>query len=270
MTAPAPELSPEECYARAVDHLGAGRIDRAIKLLQVASLKAPHDGRYREALREAKAMLADQAHQIDPEALYQQAQGILAEGGDSSQAVKLLKIARARAPGEARYREALEQLQKARQPQKTALEEQGARLSQEAADDVSDADNPDLPHPRAAAPNTSRRSVLLALLLILCFSVGTAGVSLWRYAAQSIPPEPYQTLLPAVVRARAVGEPLRNELILTITEDAWQKMPPDARDLAARGVLRRAQQDDFVIVYLYSTEQRLLATAHPERIYFPE
>ena len=276
----AEELTPEDCYARALDHLTAGRTERAITLLQVAALKAPHASRYREALREAEALLAEAPAPdlaLDPEALLAEAQAILANGGDTDKALKLLKIARAKAPSEPRYREALEALQRSRQPAPapapaaqpaSTLERQGERLSQAAAADLERTDATTAESAaRAGAP---ARSILLPLLLILVVSMGLAGVVTWRNAAQRVPIAPSQELLPGATSARAEGSPLRNELILTVPAAAWAALPAASREATARSLLRRAQQDDFMIVYIYSPEQRLLATAHPERVYLPE
>ena len=55
------DLTPEECFERAMKLLKRGKTDKAIKLLQIATLRAPGDARYREALQTARSLLESKA-----------------------------------------------------------------------------------------------------------------------------------------------------------------------------------------------------------------
>ncbi len=50
------EVTPEQCFERAMKLVERGKLDKAIKLLQIATLRAPDEGRYREALQEARRL----------------------------------------------------------------------------------------------------------------------------------------------------------------------------------------------------------------------
>ena len=106
------DLTPEQCYERALKLIDKGKPDKAIKLLQIAMLRAPEEVRYREALAVARQKKANPTtptnlEQASAEELYQRAVQ-LQQSGESSRANRLMKLAAAKAPDEAKYKEALE------------------------------------------------------------------------------------------------------------------------------------------------------------------
>lgn len=148
--------------------LERGKTDKAIKLLQIATLRAPGDARYRDALQTARTLLESSTktaaeptptaappqepegqHEPDgssdverpapaslaeasPEAIYEQAMAFKADG-KLNNAAQMMQIAIAKAPSEARYREALESMRRPTQPAavvKTAFDEQLQRALQ--------------------------------------------------------------------------------------------------------------------------------------------
>jgi len=131
------DMSPEECFERAMTLIEHGKIDKAIKLLQIATLRAPGEGRYREALQTARllketskapaegAQAAAPADTASPtetesssaspltgasaEAFYQRAMA-LRDGGDIEGAARIMQIAAAKDPRAAKYREGVNSL----------------------------------------------------------------------------------------------------------------------------------------------------------------
>ena len=128
------DMTPEECFERAMKLIQHGKTDKAIKLLQIATLRAPGEGRYREALQTAR--LLKEASEVSPaeaapesapagmpspeqptspltdasaEELYQRAM-TLRDDGDIERASRMMQIAAAKAPGEAKYREGVDSL----------------------------------------------------------------------------------------------------------------------------------------------------------------
>jgi tetratricopeptide (TPR) repeat protein len=140
------EVTPEQCFERAMKLVERGKLDKAIKLLQIATLRAPDEGRYREALQEARRLKESVAAEPPPaepvpaaegpeiadttdppteasdtptssiaeasaEDLYKRAMA-LKEEGHTDRAARMMQIAAAKAPSEARYREALEAIRR--------------------------------------------------------------------------------------------------------------------------------------------------------------
>ena len=170
------DLTPEQCFERAMKKLERGKTDKAIKLLQIATLRDPSDARYREALQAARNLRESQASatqeasasppaasptagdeappapeqtsgeedaeplpsaptslaEASPQAIYEQAMAFKAEGKVDN-AARMLQIAVAKDPSDARYREALESIRRPAKPaavNKAEIDEQIQRAVQ--------------------------------------------------------------------------------------------------------------------------------------------
>jgi tetratricopeptide (TPR) repeat protein len=161
------ELTPEECFERAMKLIDRGKTNTAIRLLQIATLRAPGDERYLKALQDARTFRKSQDREpttegspaatpapasesvppddaavapaaptslaeASPEAIYAQAMVFQAEG-KLKIAAQMLQVAIAKSPSNGLYREALRSIR--RPPQqastvKTALDEQIQRAKQ--------------------------------------------------------------------------------------------------------------------------------------------
>jgi tetratricopeptide (TPR) repeat protein len=161
------ELTPEECFERAMKLLDRGKTKTAIRLLQIATLRVPGDERYLKALHDARTLRKGQNREpseattaataasasqpvspgddaaaappaptslaeASPEAIYAQAMVFQAEG-KLKIAAQMLQVAIAKSPSKALYREALRSIRRPPQPTssvKTALDEQIQRAKQ--------------------------------------------------------------------------------------------------------------------------------------------
>lgn len=129
------DMTPEECFERSMKLIEHGKTDKAIKLLQIATLRAPGEGRYREALQTArllkesrKAPPAEAAPEAAPagmpstetetassladasaEEIYQRAMA-LRDDGDIERASRMMQAAAAKDPRATKYREGIDSL----------------------------------------------------------------------------------------------------------------------------------------------------------------
>ncbi|MFT5680535.1 MAG: tetratricopeptide (TPR) repeat protein [Myxococcota bacterium] len=156
------DLTPEQCFEHAMKFIERGKTDKAIKLLQIATLRAPGEGRYREALQSARNLkesslppqggqpgaapepttasksppevmeseaAASTLAEASAEELYQRAL-TLREEGNIERAARMMQIAAAKAPGEAKYREGVDSIRRPGGISSSATEEQLQRALQ--------------------------------------------------------------------------------------------------------------------------------------------
>jgi len=257
------ELSPEVCYERALQSIKAGKLDHAIKLLQIASLKAPSEMRYREALREVKQLRAQQADTIDPEMLFAEAQKCI-ENQELDRAAKLLKIAMARSPKEARYRELLDEVRGLKQPKKDDVAEKSEQFSREASEDMAREPEPRKPIGTETQRRAQRRRwLMIGALVMVLFTF--AAASLFAPQERIIDEAPYTSSLP-VMQARAAGAPGLEELVLLIDQTRWDKMSNAKRESAARAAFQTAQAAGYPQIFLYTVDWQLIGTVTPKRV----
>ncbi|MEL6343721.1 MAG: hypothetical protein AAFV53_11360 [Myxococcota bacterium] len=268
MTTPQ-EIEPEALYQRALKKLGVGQIDNAIKLLRVASLKAPLESRYRDTLQKAELMRKQQkVDTIDPELLYAKALEHV-EKEEYEQASRLLKIALARAPGVSRYREALDKVREEKAPKKSELEAQGEELTKKASEDLERVPE-ELP-PSESIQQHARRSARRSLVILLALTTLLAVLVLVLVRdGRPIDAAPYAQILPAVTSAQAVGPRMQEELVLTIETSAWTAMNAKQRTEAAERAQQYASDNGFAVIFLYSTEGQLLASVRDNMTYFSD
>lgn len=154
------DLTPEQCFERAMKLIKRGKLDKAIKLLQIATLRAPGEARYREALQTARTLkessaapeaeAAPEPVEAEPDApppdaptggaastladasaeeLYQRALA-LREEGHIERASRMMQIAAAKAPSEAKYRDGIDSIRRPGGVSSSAEEEQLKRALQ--------------------------------------------------------------------------------------------------------------------------------------------
>lgn len=264
---PATDLSPEECYQRALKSMEAGHLERAIKLLKIATLKAPADVRFRDALHQAtlaRKQVQDQTASVDPQALREEALARF-DDGDIETARKLIQIARARDPKDP---DILAAAQKIRGQTVVPLTKTDAHtkalkdVTQEAADE---AERPPPPRASAAAPSRTRLIALVGVLVVL---VAVGAAAFWLNQTERVADRsPYTSILP-VQDARSIGTD-GEELVLVVARADWGQLDDAARTARLQKALQQALTDGHQAVFVYDEASTLLGSANPDAVYLP-
>ena len=265
----APALSPEECYQRALKLMQAGQLGRAIKLLKIATLKAPSDPRFRDALHQATQAQKDAQEQTanaDPRALLEEARARIADG-DTETARKLLQIARARDPKDPEIRAAAEQL-RAKSDAPRAETDAHTKALKDVTEQATEEIKSPPPPPKPSSIPAPSRARLLALVgaLVVVLAAG-AAVFFLTQTERGTDASPYAGILP-VQDARSIGTD-GEEVVLVVSRAEWGKLDGAARKLSLQKALQQAIVEGHKAVFVYDEGSALLGSANTDAVYLP-
>lgn len=254
-----PNVTPEICYQKALKAIDRGKFPQAVKLLQIASLKAPDNKEIQEALRIAKAHASEQASPVN---LLKEARRRI-ESGDRESAGKLLQLALAQAPNDGTVRAEVDALRGLIDAPKLKAQKKQKALDNLTKEATKEAPLPKLSPKVYLRPGIKSLVRIGILFVLFLFAVGNYYVV---YSAKPIDSSFMAELIPV---ATVKSTRAHNELLVTLNRSEWDTMQTERPDLLS-DVRNRAIEMGFQDVYIYDNESNLIASISGNSLYTSE